>query len=214
MTNACKAECSDCGRWQEEKVRQLRSLERSCRSPAPNSVRATAARRAKVHRPAPPLAGRRLDFGLKQFQVPQTSVQSPGQRPLRQLRVFRPPAFLVRRNLGPEVTLQPNGRQCRPARLPIKEVDDDAQHDRPCYLTENKSTRCRFQARFVAVENGFVAPCGPSRLREEGGGPVDVRVNSGAHAAPHRVIDSPQRMAAPSTYLASGVQQGVDFMHL
>jgi len=31
-------------------------------------------------------------------------------------------------------------------------------------LTEKKSTRCRFQARFVAIENGFIAPCGPSRF--------------------------------------------------
>jgi hypothetical protein len=57
----------------------------------------------------------------------------------------------------------------RPAGLPIKEVDDDAQHDRPRYLTESKSTRCPFQVRFVAVENDFVAPCGASRFREEAG---------------------------------------------
>jgi len=29
------------------------------------------------------------------------------------------------------------------------------------------------------VENGFVAPCGPSRFREAGGGSVDVRVTPG-----------------------------------
>ena len=107
-----------------------------------------------------------------------------------------------------------NGGQCRPAGLPIKEVDDDAQHDRPRYLTESKSTRCRFQVRFVAVENGFVAPCGPSRFREAGGGSVDVRVTPGLEPRRDRVIDSPQRLAAASTYACAGVQQGVDFKHL
>jgi len=71
---------------------------------------------------------------------------------------------------SPELTLHADGGQCRPAGLPIKEVDDDAQQGRPRYLTEKKSSKCRFQARFVAIENGFVGLAGcPVFVREEAG---------------------------------------------
>ena len=81
-------------------------------------------------------------------------------------------------------------------------------------LTEKKSTRCRFQARFVAIENGFIAPCGPSLFREGGGGPVDVRVSLRARARGIASLIHLNDWRLPRPMLAAGVQQGVDFMDL
>jgi hypothetical protein len=102
------------------------------------------------------------------------------------VRVQTPRASGARSRLeasGPDPTLHSDGRQRRPAGLTVEEVDDDAQHDRPRYLTENKSSKCRFQARFVAIENGFVAPCRLSLFRERGDRCVGVRVKCSGTSA-------------------------------
>ena len=86
----------------------------------------------------------------------------------------------------------------------------------PRYLTENKSSKCRFQARFVAIENGFVAPCWPSRFREGGGQCVDVRESSQAQPCGIACLIHLNDWPLPRPMLAPGVLQGVDFdfMHL
>jgi hypothetical protein len=59
------------------------------------------------------------------------------------------------RPLGPDMALHPNGGKGGPARLPVKQVDDECDHDRTPLLIMLHSNKSRFQAGFVLNEKSF-----------------------------------------------------------
>jgi hypothetical protein len=141
------------------------------------------------------------NFSQRPSWRPRASIApAPSKRRVTKCRCGTlPEPALQLESSSPKVALHSDGGQCRPAGLPIKEVDDDAQHDRPRYLIERNPANVGFRrvsSRLKTVSSRL-AGC-PVFVRDEAG-PLTSTSTPGVDAG-GRVIDSPQRWAGPSIY--------------